>query len=374
MSNKKYSVFITVLFCTFLFGFGIAHIILPDRDFSEQENHSLSQFKAPTLDTLRSGEFMKTFEKYISDQFPLRDQWVQLKALSERVLGKQENNGVYFGTDGQTLFAHYTAPDDLADRMGYVNKLADNLKVPVYFSLVPDKTYVWADRLPANAPKADDGWMNETAKALAGESLHYIDLYGVLSGDDVFYRTDHHWTTMGAYQGYTALAAAINGSATVLDYGPKRVSDSFYGTTWSSSGAGWVKPDEMYTWVPEGGENGLITVKRHPEGSPIDGSLYDLSKLEIKDKYTMFLGGNQPICIIRNPEGKNGRLLVLRDSYADSIAPFLALDYQEVHLLDLRYYNQPPRLYVTTNRIDQVLVLYSAFNFASDGNLFKLGY
>ena len=220
----------------------------------------------------------------------------------------------------------------------------------------------------------DDGWTNEAAKALAGERLRYIDLYGALSGDDAFYRTDHHWTTMGAWQGYAALARAMNGSAAVLDYGPTPVSYEFYGTTWSSSGAGWVKPDTIHIMVPEGGGNGSITVTRYPEGSPIEGSLYDLSKLEVKDKYAMFLGGNQPLCIIRNTDGQNGRLLVIRDSYSDSLAPFLALDYQEIHLFDLRYNNMSLKQYVAVNQIDQILVLYSASNFSTDTNLFKLGY
>ena len=371
--GKKYSAFITILFCAFLFGFGIAHFILPDRYFSEQENRYLSQFKAPTPGTLRSGKFMEDFEDYITDQFPLRDQWIQLKALSERALGKQENNGVYFGTDGQTLFAQYTAPDsdDLAQRMGYVNALADNVDVPVYFSLVPDKSYVWADRLPANAPKVDDGWTDMTAKSLAGERVHYIDLYGAISGGDAFYRTDHHWSTMGAYQGYTALAEGMSGSVTILDYEPTLVSDSFYGTTYSSSGAGWIKPDEMYTWVPEG----AFLVTRYPEGAPIEGTLYDLSKLEVKDKYSMFLGGNQPLCVLRNPFIEGGKnLLVIRDSYSDSLAPFLALDYQEIRLFDLRYNNMSLKQYVADNGIDQVLVLYSVSNFSTDINLFKMAH
>ena len=372
--SKKYSIFITALFCAFIFGFGIAHFILPDRGFSEQENRYLSQFKAPEPDTLRSGKFMEDFEDYISDQFPLRDQWIQLKALSELALGKQENNGVYLGADGQTLFAPFTKPseEELEKRIGYVNALAENVGVPVYFSLVPDKSYVWADRLPAHAPNADDGWANETAKGLVSPQVRYIDLYGALSGSDVFYRTDHHWTTMGAYQGYAALAAAMHSSVTILDYEPTPVSDSFYGTTWSSSGAGWIKPDEMYIWVPEGGENGQFLVYRYPDGDPVEGTLYDLSKLEVKDKYSMFLGGNQPLCFIYNPEGQNGSLLVVRDSYSDSLAPFLALDYREVHLFDPRYNNMSLKQYIADFGIDQVLVLYSAGNFATDINLFKI--
>lgn len=380
--SKKYSIFITVLFCVFIFGFGIAQFILPDKEFSEQENRYLAQM--PELDfgelntlgksgNFFTGEFMEDFEDYIVDQFPLRDWWINLKARSEKLLGKQENNKVYFGTDGQTLFAQYTRPtlEELEKRVGYVNKLADNLSalnVPVYFSLIPDKSFVWADRLPANAPHVDDGSVLTDAEALCGDNVNWIDLSGALGGDDAFYRTDHHWSTMGAYQGYLALMTAMNGSVTTLDYEPVLVSDSFYGTTWSSSGASWIEPDEMYTWVPEG----TAAVTRYPEGKPVPGSLYDLSKLELKDKYSMFLGGNQPLCVLENPDAQNGGLLVVRDSYTDSLAPFLALDYQEVHLYDLRYNRVPITQYVQENGIDQVLVLYSNANFATDGNLIMM--
>lgn len=365
--SKKYSIFITALFCVFIFGFGILQFVLPDKEFSEQENRYLAQFEAPTGETLKSGEFMESFEDYVTDQFPLRDWWINLKAQGEKLLGKQENNKVYFGTDGDTLFAQYTRPtaEELAKRVGYVNKLAANLDVPVYFALIPDKSYVWTDRLPANAPHVDDGSVIAEAGGLCEGDLNWIDLSGALSGDDAFYRTDHHWSTMGAYQGYLALMTAMNSSVTILDYDPTLVSSAFYGTTWSSSGASWINPDQMYTWVPENG----ITVTRYPNGSPVPGSLYDLSKLEVKDKYSMFLGGNQPLCVIENPDAQNGKLLVIRDSYTDSLAPFLALDYQEVHLYDLRYNRVPITQYVAENGIDQVLVLYSNANFATDGNL-----
>jgi len=372
--SKKYAILITALFCLFIFGFGAAFLIAPDRTFSPQENRYLAQFKAPTLNSLKSGQFMKDFEDYVIDQFPLRDGWIQFKARMERIFGKRENNGVYFGQDGQTLFAQYTAPleEDLTARVNYVNQLGKNLDIPVYFSLVPDKSYVWADRLPDNAPKVDDGSSNEKAKDLLSGDVTFIDLYAALSGEDVFYRTDHHWTTMGAQMGFLALSKGMGRSGTALKDEPVLRSDSFYGTTWSSAGAGWVEPDSIYTLVPEGGENGQVTVTRYPEGKPIPGSLYDLSKLEQKDKYSMFLGGNQPLCILQNLEGSGGKLLVVRDSYSDTLAPFLASDYQEVHLFDLRYNNMSLKQYVQDHQIDQVLVCYSAANFASDHNLFKL--
>ena len=390
MNNKKYSVFITALFCLFIFGFGIALLVSPSRDFSEQENRYLSQFKAPTPEALRSGEFMEDFEDYVTDQFPLRDQWIQLKALSERTLGKQENNKVYFGQgngNGQPLFAYYTipTPEDLAKRVGFVNKLADNLDVPVYFSLIPDKSYVWAGYLPNNAPNVDDGSTIVQAGELCSDRVSFIDLRGSLgkSGsfcgtilsplDEAFYRTDHHWTTMGAYWGYLALMEGMGGSGGDYNNLLALRSEEFYGTTWSSAGAAWVEPDSIYTMIPEGGTHGNITVTGYPEGKPIESSLYHPEKLKVKDKYAYFLGGNQPLCVIQNPDAPNGKLLVIRDSYADSLAPFLAEEFREVHLFDLRYNNTPLTRYAADNEIDQVLVLYSANNFNTDGNLFKMG-
>lgn len=385
--SRKYFIFITVLFCVFIFGFGIVLIASPSRDFSEQENRYLSQFKAPTFETVRSGKFMEDFEDYVTDQFPLRDQWIQLKALSERALGKQENNKVYFGTDGQILFAHFTkiSAEELERRVGFVNKLADNLDVPVFFSLVPDKSYVWAGYLPENAPNVDDGSTIVQAGDLCSNRVSFIDLRGALGKpgsfcgtirsplDEAFYRTDHHWTTMGAYWGYLTLMEGMGGGSGNYDDLLALRSEAFYGTTYSTCGAGWIEPDNIYSMIPEGGTRGNITVTGYPEGTPIESSLYHPEKLEVKDKYAFFLGGNQPLCVIKNPDAAGGKLLVVRDSYSDSLAPFLAEEFQEVHLFDLRYNNTSLKQYVADNGIDQVLVLYSGNNFNTDQNLFKLG-
>lgn len=369
--SKKYAWFIAALFCVFIFGFGAALLILPDRDFSEQENRYLSKFVPPTLSTLKSGQFMKDFEQYVIDQFPLRDGWIQMKAWCERLVGKQENNGVYLGTDdGQTLFAQYTKPseDDLSKRVDYVNQLGVNVDVPVYFALIPDKSYVWADRLPDRAPLVDDGSTIQEAMGLTSEDVTYIDLRDQLNGEDVFYRTDHHWSLFGAFQGYEALTQAMGVETVTPDGEPTVVSDSFYGTTYSSSGAGWVKPDEMYTWVSEAG----ITVTAYPKGEPEPGVLYDQSFLDKKDKYSMFLGGNKPLAVVENPQAQGGKLLVIRDSYSDSLAPFLAQSWQEVHLFDVRYNLTSVKEYVEQHDIDQVLVLFSNSNFATEPNLFVM--
>lgn len=383
--SKRQSIAVILLFCLFIFGFGIAQIALPDRAFSEQENRYLTQFTPPKLGALKldsglpvwqggnifNGEFMTGFEDYVIDQFPLRDQWIWLKAASERAVGKQENNGVYFGTDGDTLFAQFTPPTDLEQRVGYVNQLADNVDVPVYFSLIPGKSTIWSHLLPANAPNADERGTLERAEALISDRVHWIDLEDDLAAvkeEYIFYRTDHHWTTQGAYAGYQGLMEGMGLPAAEAGE-PELVSDQFYGTTYSSCGAFWVRPDEIYLQIPQ--DSG-IQVTSYRNGAPEASSLYDFSYLDKKDKYSLFLGGNQPLCVLENPESDGPRVLVVRDSYSDSLAPFLAQSFSQVHLWDCRYNRTMLSEYVAEQQIDMVLVLYSVANFATDANLFLM--
>ena len=388
--SKRYSMFITVLFCLFLGGFCAALLILPDRDFSETENRYLAQLPRPSVGRLNlsgflsgetdlfeggnlfSGEFMSDFETYVNDQFPLRDGWVSLKSRAERFIGKHENNGVFFG-DRDTLLVKLEQPDqaDLDKKLTYLDTMVQKAGVPVYFSLIPSSAAIWADRLPDNAPTADQ---KAILDRLSSASLAlYYDTYSALadhSEEDIYYRTDHHWTTLGAYYGYAALMQAMGMEPVPLSqYTPTVVSDRFYGTTYSTSGVRWVAPDTITTYVPEDG----IEVTSWFTGEPEEGRLYAPEYLEKKDKYSYFLGGNQPLCVIRGQNTDGPRLLIVRDSYTDSMAPFLTAHFSEIHLVDLRYNRTPLSTYIQENQIDAAVVLYSLSNFISDNNLFLLG-
>jgi len=152
------------------------------------------------------------------------------------------------------------------------------------------------------------------------------------------------------------------------DYEKATVSDDFYGTIFSSSGVRWVKPDVMDIYVPESG----ISVTNYFDGTPTEGELYVEKHLEQKDKYSYFLGGNQPLCVVKGRDPDAPKLLLIRDSYADAMTPFLAESFSEVHLFDLRYNLTNVRDYMTQNEIDRVVVLYSLSNFITDSNLFLL--
>ena len=372
--SKKYCIFITALFCAFIGVFLVANAVSPDRTFSEMENRNLEQLPTPSVQTLLSGEFMKDFETYTTDQFVGRDSWIGLKSSTERALGKQENNGVYF-CDKDTLITRFDQPDSqkVTDNLTYVNNFVENVDIPVTFSLIPTQACIWADRLPAGAPNASQTDILSQAQA-AVPGATWADLYTPLwehKDEDIFYRTDHHWTSLGAYYGYTGLAKALGFTPVSLDSYTETVrSTEFYGTVFSSSGVRWVKPDTISTYVPDTG----ITVTEHSydnKGNPIEipRSLYVESFLSVKDKYSMFLGGNQSLGVVKTPNTDKPKLLIIRDSYTDSVVPFLTPHYSEIHLIDLRYYKLSIQDYIEQNGIDQALVLYSVPNFVTDSNL-----
>ena len=383
--TKRYCIFITALFCAFIGVFLVANAVSPDRTFSEVENRNLEQLPAVDFGTPEklfrdgnffNGQFMRDFETYTTDQFIGRDAWVDLKARTERALGKKENNNVYFA-DNDTLITRFDQPaaDRVTENLNYVNKFVENVDIPVVFSLIPSQACIWANRLPEGAPNASQtDLMAQAQGAVTGAT--WADVYTPLmehKDEDIFYRTDHHWTSLGAYYGYTGLASALGYTPVPLtDYTPTVRSTEFYGTVFSSSGVRWVKPDTITTYVPDDG----ITVVSHTydnSGNPVEEqrALYVESFLSVKDKYSMFLGGNQSLGVVTNTNNPDGpKLLIIRDSYADSLVPFLTAHYSEIHLIDPRYYHLSVKDYVEQNGIDQALVLYSVPNFVTDGNMF----
>ena len=371
--SKRYSIFLTALFCTFLGGMALLSLLLPKKSFSELENRYLQ--KAPTLSfssVVVNGKFMEEAEDYVSDHIAGRDFWVALKAWSERLSGKRENEGVYFGKEN-TLLNQVSAPDEtqLGQAMDFLNLLAEQSPVPTYFGVIPTSAAIWQDRLPEGAPTADE---ESVIRELAGESrAQTVDIYGALAAhaeEDIYYRTDHHWTSLGAFYGANAILSAMGREPLDLaDYTPITVSDSFYGTIFSTSGVRWVPPDSIEAYVTEDG----VSVTSYPKGEPEPGKLYDASYLTKKNQYAYFLGGNQPLCVVRSGKpGAEGKLLLVRDSYADSLTPFLTERFREIHLIDLRYYRASLQDYIRENGIDEIMVLYGYSNFTTDRNLFLL--
>lgn len=369
--TKAYSRAVTALFCLFLGGLLVWHVLLPDRDRSEVENRTLAQKPEFSWAALKDGSYTAAVEEYFADQFPLRDEWTGLKARAEQLIGKHLFNGVYLC--GDTLISKVEAPSDGLEEknLGYVAQLADKTEAPVYLGLIPSAAEVWSDLLPEGAENFDQAAYLDRAAELG---LPMVDFLGALethAGEPVFYRTDHHWTTLGAFYGANALLEAMGKEPLSQgDFAPETVTEDFNGTLYSTSGVHWLTPDTIEFWVEDAG----LEITSWRTGAPEPGVLYDRSYLEQKDKYSAFLGGNQPLCVIRNEAAAGqGKLLLIRDSYSDALAPFLVQRFEEVHLLDARYYRAPASAYAADNAIDAVAVVYSVPNFITDRNLVLLG-
>ena len=369
--SKNYHKLLTAVFCGFLAGVLGLSILLPDKDFSELENRNLSKLPQLSWESIKEGDFMADAEDYTADHIVGRDFWVALKAWCERLSGKQENNGAYFA-EGGALINRVENPDmdKLMGSVGHINKLVGNVDVPVHFGIIPSSATIWADRLPNGAPTADELAIIE--QLYANTDAIPLDMAGALleqKDNYIFYNTDHHWTSLGAFYGANAIFGALGMEQLSLgDYVPETVSQNFNGTTFSSSGVRWLAPDLMHTFVPEEGKK----VTAYFTGKPEEGQLYVEENLNKKDKYSFFLGGNQPLCVIESEQTDAPKVLVIRDSYSDTLAPFLSEGFSEVHLFDVRYNLTPVSQYVKENNIDQVIVLYSFANFVQGQNIFAL--
>lgn len=373
MMTKAYSRFLTALFCLFIGGLLAIHIVMPDRERSEVENRTLAQLPEFTWEALKDGSFTEDVEAYFADQFPLRDQWTVVKARMEQLIGKTEFNGIYLCDDplhgSGTLISKVETPDgELVEKnLSYIQRLKDKTDANVYIGLIPSAAEIWKELLPAGAPSWDQAAFLAQAAELGIPMVDFRTTLGDHADEYIFYRTDHHWTTLGAYYGYTAVMESLGRGDEIRDiasYEVETAADDFNGTLYSTSGVHWLKPDEMQYWV---GEDGLsVTSWRSGKAAPAE--LYDRSYLTAKDKYSSFLGGNQPLCVIQNEESQ-GKILLVRDSYSDALAPFLAQDFAEVHLLDLRYYRGGVAAYAAENEINDIVVLQSIPNFITDRNL-----
>ena len=369
--NKKIArisqVVTAVLFCAFLAGFGLLHILLPDRTFSPVENRTLSKMPDFSWSALVDGSYTSKLEKYLEDQFPLRDGWMGLKNRYEYLLGKREFHGVYLC--GDRLIHKIEDASRAEQNISYLQKLTELTDIPVYLGLIPTAAEVYRDQLPVGAENFDQAaYLEKVRESVPGAVWVDIEKWmDGASGVSLFYRTDHHWTSAGAWHGYAALMEAMGEPFEPLGT-PETVSDDFYGTLYSSSGVHWLAPDTIERYVSGEG----VTVENFEKGET--HGLYVDSFLGEKDKYASFLGGNTPLYIIRNPEAASGeKLLVVRDSYSDAMAPFLSQYFAEIHLVDLRYYRTSVAEYARENGMDRIFVCYSVENFVKDMDAVFMG-
>ncbi|MCL2056007.1 MAG: DHHW family protein [Oscillospiraceae bacterium] len=373
--KPKITVFI---FAVMLLGIAAINLASPVRGFSENENRYLAQLPAFSWDTLFAGRYTPALDDFVIDQFAFRDSWVGVKTMAERLLLKGSSGGAYFASDGSVIemFTHIDR-DRFSRNLTHIRDFAlralEETGAETTVMLVPTQSMVRRHVLPLFAPENGNALLGEAAAALEG-AANFIDISPSLNqhrDEYIFYKTDHHWTSLGAYYAYNSMRGQqgqpIRG---IEQFRLQVLSTRFYGTTWSKASLYSAPPDVITAYITRETEGlGALRVEYSDNGH-ISGSLYEPSFLAAKDKYSVFLNGNHPIVRIGTGLENGRRLMVIKDSFANSFAQFLAADYEEVILLDPRYYRGQYIDFARENDITDILVLYGLKGFTEDANLY----
>lgn len=376
--NKKQSWNIVTLFLLLIFGMTAATLLKPDSGFSENENRTLASRPKFCLSSLLSGEFSADYETYLTDQFVFRDQWIGLKTWAERLTLRQEINDIYFAGDDYLIEKHTgsfetnQASANVTLLSSFFKKLSETYDSGRLTAMVvPNAVDILKDKLPPFAsPYDQEQYLAKLRAALPGGV--WFDSSRVLRGHDqeeIYYRTDHHWETLGAYYVFEQWAKEKGlGEVRPEDYEVTTVTDSFEGTIASKVGTK-VHADTIEIYRPLEEVPYLLTYNQTDD---VRSTVYQPHVLDSKDKYSYFYGGNYGL-VEADMENHTGRkLLVIKDSYAHCFVPFTYQYFDEVDMLDLRYFNQSLSAFLEERQYTDILFLYNAAGFAEDTSLAKL--
>ena len=360
MRNK----IITSFFCLLLAASALAGLLVPDRYYSEREKRTLMQKPQFTIVDFVSGKFSDELEQYLTDQVPLRDDWVTLKTYLELAVGKRESGGVYICKDKYLMdkFTSYSKKQ-LAANAAALADLQEKLAaegVSMNTILVPIAAQVLTDKLPAYAPVADYAAILQVLTDAGDDTTDVLSALAAHSSENIYYCTDHHWMSLGAYYAYCAWRD-IEPNAD--KWTQEILCDNFHGTTWNKVPLPSVPAEEITAWYKH-----INRSVSYNNGQYETDSIYERKYLSGSDQYAVFLNSNQAQTVIKG-SGKSGKLLLIKDSYGNTFSQFPVEDYAEVHVLDLRFFKGDVVEYAKENSITDTLVLYGTQNFVKDMNI-----
>lgn len=360
-----------------LAGGGAATVIAPKQDFSENQNRYLAKLPVFSPKKLFSGDYTDGLETYLADHFIFHDALISAKNGTELAVGQDEINGIYITEDRLIEKIAEPDPEVTKNSIDCINSFAEVFGKPVFFMLIPTQAEIYRDKLPKNAPNPDQKeYIDNVTGQLNGVAA--IDVYTPLaarSSEYIYYRTDHHWTTRGAYTAYRAASRRMGYEyLTEESFDRYHCTDSFRGTFYSKVLLDTAKPDTIDIYLPTDSERRReVTLEIYSDitAEPeIHEGMYFYDHLEKKDKYSVFFGTNQPM-IKMTTGAKGGRLLILKDSYAHCMVPFLAEHYSEITMLDTRYIQVPINRLIDPTEYDQALLCYNVSTFM-DGVRFRI--
>ena len=394
---SKNSYIITGAFLVAIGGVSVGSLLAKDREFSPNENRYLSGVPTCSVDRIFSGDFQEDLENYLNDQILGRDQWITVKTAIQKTCGDTDIGGAYVGKDGYDF--EKILPEDIDDKLVNRNiqsvqqflekSTAQVKKEHMSFLLVPTSGLVMKEYLPKNAILFDqEAYMDRVKDAL--KEYRFMDGRKIFQSEmdsktkeaskteadsktkadkALYYRTDHHWTTYGAFVAFEEWCKQTGHSFEGIDaYETETVTKQFRGSLYSKI----LDYDSAYDSIVKMTKKQDATdYKVIADGKDI-GGFYQEDKLQEKDKYAYFFGGNYGEVAIEGTQEGKGTLLVIKDSFANAFVPFLADSYDNIYMVDLRYFNEDMQAYLKEKNITDILVLYNVSNFVTDRNLYKL--
>ena len=359
-----------VIFMVLLLGLAGKEALSHQRTYSSVEKRELQTRPEISITKVLDGRFQKKYESYLRDQFPGRDHWVSFQTDMELFMGKNEIHNVYIGKN-HYLLEHYTEkefdPQQISKNLQALEKFVGKAKqnADVHVMMVPTKSWVLRENLPAFAPHYKEQKFYDALQQKLEKEDVLISVEPVLDAhkeEEIYYRTDHHWTTLGAWYAYEQYTKAVGGDLQRAQ-GKKKfrcISKDFYGTTYAKINYA-RQADKIEIYEPA---DKLRVV--YNMGEKKTKTLYDVSFLKTADQYSVFTGGNQAVLEITGGI-KNGKtLLLIKDSFANSILPFLAEDYEKLVVVDLRQLNVSGDRLLEMFSPTDILILYNSAQFAQD--------
>ena len=368
-AHKKVSKWNALIFFGFIIVADVVLLLSHGRVFSDTENRMLQQAPALTMQSLTSGKFMNQFEDFVADQFMGRNGWIYSKLKMDKILGKKESNGVFLGDAGYLIEATSVPEEERVSRnVQAINQFTGaHPGLRCVMTIVPNSSEINRSLLAPGAPlRSQREDIGQIASQLSAD-MTYVDLIDVLlphSQEDLYYKSDHHWTSLGASYAWPAIAQALQVPSDD-QYKVLTVADDFSGTMASTSGDFNVCDKvDIYVNQPE------VDYYVEYSGDPVKySSIFRSEALEQKNKYEVFFGGNFPKITITTL-GESGRnLLVLKDSYANCFIPFLLPHYDHIIMIDPRYYSDDLEEELKASDITDVLIMYNENTFVEDNSL-----
>lgn len=364
---------IVMVFGAFVLVMFALYLVLPDNDFSDVENRNLQTMPSVSFSSLGDGSYMTKFETYTTEQLPFREALVKVKALIKQMTLSNENNGIVRGKDDYLFEVSYGLSGQYGKNVAAIKKFSSDLNRPVSIAIAPTATGILTDHVPKGFKTIDQkAEIDKLRKNLTESTLNvnFVDLYDTIeahakSSEQMYYRTDHHWTSLAAYYAYEEIVDEPIELDSLIGY----FTDDFYGTHFAKFKEFNIKPDTLtYYDIP------IVSLERS------DGtydSLYDLEKLKIYDKYAMFMHGNDDLLTVNaknfvesKEEDSAGRsVIVFKDSYANCLIPYLTYNYDTITVVDLRYYSDSVADLLNSNEDADILLLYN-FDFINEDNHF----